>query len=58
MRLIPVVAYTHLDQERYIQLGGIAHVHANLFTYLVNQILTYLKHQFIVHLQDDFGVQA
>ncbi len=58
MRLVPVVPDTHFHQQRNIQLGRGAHVHADVFADLLDQIFTHLQHQFIVNLQDDASIQT
>ena len=57
MRLVPIVAHAHFNQQRDVQLCRAAHVLANLCADLLNQIFANFQHQFIVHLQDDPSIQ-
>src|SRR5690606_14202128 len=58
VRLIPVIAYTGLHQQWYIEAGGGAHALLQAGADLVDQVFADLQYQFVVNLHHYPGIQA
>ena len=58
MRLVPVVANTHINNQGHIQAGAMLHAEGDAFGDGVEVVRVDFEYQLIVHLHDHLCPQA